>query len=75
MEGMKADTKTLLPLVDLHIQTSGVTLKDAVAHVAAQHGVTKSALTGAYYRNTPSLEYHRNRLLLDQEELKMVWAL
>ena len=75
MERMKADTKTLLPLIDLRIVTHGVTLKDVVVHVAAQHGVTKSALTAAYYRNTPSLEYHRNRLLLDQEELKMVWAL
>ena len=67
MDAPKADNRALLLLVYTLALDHKTTLKATIAQVAAQNKGNASALTTAYYRNTPKGPQHGNRLLTDRE--------
>ena len=75
MSSSLSNVRTCVPLVEERVARREATVASAIKAVSAENGIKPAGLKASFYRNSPKLDHHRNRLLSNESEDILVWAL
>ena len=70
-----SNVRTRAPLVEGRVARRKATVASAIEAVSAENSIKSAGLKASFYRSSPRLDHHRNRLLSNESEDILVWAL